>query len=130
MARVATKKSKVKVSKEIIDKLSESGVSPVEVMVNSMRKLFREYTDAEEQAELTNSQGEKEAILKQAKDSLTEACEIAKNVAPYFHPRLQSVTVAGDGDGAPISVELSNVDELRRLIRGGTTPNKSNPEDK
>lgn len=116
MARTTKKRS----SKEIIDKLSD-GVSPVEVMVKTMRRLYKEYDEVMEEAEMVRNDDHKASLLKHASACMTEACEIAKNVAPYFHPKLQTVTVNGDEDGGPVQFELRNVDELRRLIRGRTT---------
>lgn len=113
------KKIRGKPSQEVLDKLAEDGVSPVEVMVLSMRRLYREYDDCVEQGEFSRSDRDKESIMRYGKDCLREACEIAKNVAPYFHPRLQSVTVSGD-DENPLTIELANANDLRKFLRGGT----------
>jgi hypothetical protein len=113
------KKIRGKPSQEVLDQLSEDGVSPVEVMVLSMRRLYREYDDCVEQGEFSRSDRDKESIMRYGKDCLREACEIAKNVAPYFHPRLQSVTVSGD-DENPLTIELANANDLRKFLRGGT----------
>lgn len=111
---------KPKASKAIIEKLSASGVSPAEVMVETMRRLYKSHDKFMEQAELCFDDERKTLLLKMASDCMLEACEIAKNVAPYFHPKLQSVVVGGDEGAAPVQVELLGVDALRKLIRGRT----------
>lgn len=114
---------KTKKSKEAVERLSsDGGALPVEIMVKSMRKLYAQYQECEDYAELNNSIKEKEEVLKQGLGYLQEACEIAKNVAPYFHPKLQSMTVVGDEDGPPVLFELTGVDELRKAIRGAVIP--------
>jgi hypothetical protein len=111
---------KTKTSKEIIDRLTEGGVSPVEVMVITMRRLYKDYDELMGEAEMCRNDDQKMSYLKQAGACMVEACEIAKNVAPYFHPRLQSVVVGGDDGAPPVQVELTGVDALRKLIRGKT----------
>jgi hypothetical protein len=128
MAHMA-KKIRGRPSQEVLDKLSEDGVSPVEVMVLSMRRLYKEYDECLEQSEFSRSDATRESIMRYGKDCLREACEIAKNVAPYFHPRLQSVTVSGD-DENPLAVELTNANDLRKFLRGGTTAIPPKSEDK
>ena len=107
-----------KTSKEIIERLTETGISPAEVMVETMRRLYKSHDKYMEMAELTFDDDKRASLLKMGNDCLLEACEIAKNAAPYMHAKLQSVTVGGDEGAAPIQVELKGVDELRKLIRG------------
>jgi hypothetical protein len=130
MAHRLSKKLQTLTGKDLIDQLEKGGVSPVEVMVSSMRKLFKEYEEAEGEAEVSSRSQDKEAIMRYGKDCLKEACEIAKNVAPYFHARLQATTISGDGDKPPISVELTSVGELRKFLRGGPAPAQSMAEEK
>lgn len=130
MARKLTPKIhrriKAETSKELLDKLSENGVSPIEVMINSMRNLYSQYEECLEQGELTNHENTKESIMRYGKDCLRQACEIAKDVAPYFHPRLQAITHAGDEDKAPIQMELTTVADLRKFLRGGEKDETNN----
>ena len=107
-----------KSSKEIIERLTEGGITPAEVMVETMRRLYKSYDNYMERAELCHNDDERNSYMKSASACMLEACEIAKNVAPYMHAKLQSVTVGGDEGAAPIQVELKGVDELRKLIRG------------
>ena len=107
-----------KTSKEIIERLTEGGISPAEVMVDTMRRLYKSQDKYLELAEMCHNDDDRTRYMKMASECMLEACEIAKNVAPYMHAKLQSVTVGGDEGAAPIQVELKGVDELRKLIRG------------
>lgn len=109
---------KLKTSKQIIDQLSSEGVSPAEVMVKTMRRLHKTAEDLMDELEFCHSDEKRASILKLASECMEEACEIAKNVAPYFHAKQQSVVVSGDDEKPAIQVELKGVAELRKLIRG------------
>src|ERR1700680_261267 len=97
---------KTKIRKDLLEEVASSGASPVEIMVLSMRMLYKQYESCEEQAMTVETDREKEGVLKYGKGCLVEACEIAKHVAPYFHPKLQSMTLAGDPEAAPIKMDL------------------------
>ena len=72
---------------EIARAASESGITPIEVMLGAMRELW--------------AQGTPEAKR--------EAAEIAKDAAPYIHPRLASIdqTIKEDRPFAVVPGELS-----------------------
>jgi len=125
MARA--KKGLGKVSQDTLDRLAESGVSPVEVMVNSMRTLYQRSVYCREQAEIAYSDADRDRFLREAIECDEQSCAIAKDVAPYFHPRLASIEHKGDEDN-PIGLELHSVDELRRFLRGGNTPGDTKPQ--
>lgn len=61
-------------SRLIAEKAMQEGITPLEVMLEAMRELY----DA----------GKK-----------TEAALIAKDCAPYMHPRLNATTLSGPGGG-------------------------------
>jgi len=56
-------------SAEIARQASETGITPIEVMLSAMRQLWEEGTST----------------------SIREAARIAKDAAPYVHPRLASI---------------------------------------
>jgi hypothetical protein len=120
------KKGLGNVSKETIEKLASKGASPVEVMVLTMRKLYDRANLCAELGEFATSDAERDKYSKEGADCLLQACEIAKDVAPYFHPRLASVEHKGDEDN-PIGLELTSVSELRKLLRGGSPPADPKP---
>ena len=72
---------------EIARAAAESGITPIEVMLGAMRDLW--------------AQGTPEAKR--------EAAEIAKDAAPYIHPRLASIdqTIKEDRPFAVVPGELS-----------------------
>ena len=79
--------SKNKRTAEIARAAAESGITPIEVMLGAMRELW--------------AQGTPEAKR--------EAAEIAKDAAPYIHPRLASIdqTIREDRPFALVPGELS-----------------------
>ena len=68
-------------TRAIADAAIANGITPLEVMLNAMRKL----------------DGEGQHL---------SACSIAKDAAPYIHPRLASVEHGGP-DGGPIQVTVA-----------------------
>ena len=75
----ATKKTR-----EIADKAFKSGITPLEVMLKATY-LLAEYGDE------ALAKGNKELAIK----AYVEAADVAKNAAPYMHPRLASVEHTG-----------------------------------
>lgn len=71
-------------TREIADKAISDGMSPLEVMLTAMRK----HAEAE---------------------MWDEAASIAKDAAPYIHPRLAAVEHKGPDDG-PIQIILNGAD--------------------
>ena len=70
-------------TREIADRMMEEGISPLEYMLAVMRRTT-EHTDVKVQI---------------AREAM--AFEAAKAAAPYVHPRLSAVEVAGK-DGGPV----------------------------
>lgn len=68
-------------TREIADRAIAEGITPLEVMLNTMRKFYDE--------------GE-----------FLQASTIAKDAAPYIHPRLQTIEHGGP-DGGPIQVTVA-----------------------
>ena len=79
--------SKNKRSAEIARAAADSGITPIEVMLGTMRELWAKGTP----------------------EAKREAAEIAKDAAPYIHPRLASIdqTVKEDRPFAVVPGELS-----------------------
>lgn len=73
--------SATKRTREIADKAAAQGVTPLEVMLEAMNSL------------------------RNAGD-LEKAAGVAKDAAPYMHPRLAAVEIGSDPD-APVKVEFS-----------------------
>lgn len=79
-------------SKAIADRASTEGLTPLEVMLKAMRRHAE-------------------------KDEWDEASAIAKDAAPYMHPRLASMQHSGPNGGPIPTVDLTNMstDDLDRL---------------
>lgn len=90
-------------SRAIADLATAQGLTPLEVMLKAMRAKVK-------------------------KSDWDGAASIAKDAAPYMHPKLASVQHAGPGGGPIQTVDLSNLTEtelstLERIfgpIAGGT----------
>lgn len=83
---------------EIANQAAEQGITPLEVMLASMRALWDEATD------------DAGAVIDPAKAK--EATAVAKDAAPYIHPRLQAVNHSGP-DGGPLMLRWQSEDEAR-----------------
>ena len=70
-------------SREIADRAASEGITPLEVMLKAMRVSYAGYEAAAVEV------GKEE----QAIGCLMKASEVAKDAAPYIHPRLASVDV-------------------------------------
>lgn len=75
--------STTKKTREIAEKATAEGVTPLEVMLKVMRGFLER---AEQMAQLDPAAGT---------ELLKEAADVAKNAAPYMHPRLAAVEHTG-----------------------------------
>lgn len=85
-------------SREIADKAIAEGITPLEVMLQAMRK-FVEAAEKMGTGQLQVVDGE---VITQL-SLMTEASKIAKDAAPYIHPRLAAIdhTSKGESIGQP-----------------------------
>jgi hypothetical protein len=92
----------------------ESGVTPLEVMLENVRffhaeaeaLLARITSGLDERSE---SSEEFLQLLSKMVSFRSEAQRCVVDCAPYLHPRLSSVAVAGDEDGGPIRAITSEI---------------------
>lgn len=85
--------------------LTNADVKPLQVLLETMAARWnasKEATSPEEREKLRD-----------------QACAVARDVAPYFHPKLQATTLKGEGDN-PVKfvLDLASSDELRKAVRG------------
>lgn len=92
-------------TRAIADRALRDGISPLEVMLDNMRKAAVEARRAEKDAARSGKPEEVVQLTKSATDYRMTAQACAKDAAPYVHPRLANVEHAGK-DGGPIVVEL------------------------
>lgn len=82
--------SATKKTREIAEQALSEGITPIEVMLNTMRRLWDAATTTDPTAiKLIESTGRSQHAL------ALEACDIASKAAPYVHPRLQAVELTG-----------------------------------
>src|SRR5215470_14941816 len=85
--------SKLTKSQLVAAEAREAGISPLEVQLTTMRELWRR----------AHANGEMDA------DLAAQACAIAKDCAPYVHPRLASIEHAGSGAAPPLGPMNVNI---------------------
>lgn len=73
-------------TREIADRASKSGVVPLEVMLDAMRFFHGKASEAHASAEV-------------AMTNYRLAADIAKDAAPYMHPKLASIEYTNGEDG-------------------------------
>ena len=86
-------------SRKIAEEVYETGISPLEVLIEAMRFEYGEATNPENQ----------DIMYKSLK--LEKAADYAAKAAPYMHPRLQAVELSTDPD-SPIEHRHILTDEL------------------
>ncbi len=87
-----TKGTANKKTREIADKAAQSGVTPLEVMIEAMRHHYELSQDE-------NLKGDKSENLK-------AAAAMAEKAAPYIHPRLSAIA-HGNQDNKPLKFAFS-----------------------
>ncbi len=64
-------------TREVADKAAADGITPLEVMLNTMKALWEDALD--DDGKLTNI------------EKALAACSVGKDAAPYMHPRMQQI---------------------------------------
>lgn len=77
-------------TREIADKAAESGITPLEVMIQAMREVYE-------------------------KDGAPAAVPFAKECAPYMHPKISNIELTGKNGGPVEYSNLSDSELDRRL---------------
>lgn len=91
------KGSATRKTREIADKAAEQGITPLEVMLAAMREAYEQATKPDVKADVRLAYLEK-------------AASVAKDAAPYIHPRLASIE-HGNKDGGAFIVKLLPADD-------------------
>jgi hypothetical protein len=99
--------SPTKRRREILDEAAKDGITPLEVQLRTMRALW-DAANAGQTLDFAKA---------------TAACAIAKDAAPYLHPRLSNVEAKIDLTGHEAALaELEEIEAAARLIPA-TLPN-------
>ena len=85
-------------SRERLERISKTGVTPLDVLIEGMRKHY----DAAQEALKVDDKETAAKCFREAKD-------FAKEAAPYLHPRLQAVQHTGK-DGGAVLVKITGSD--------------------
>lgn len=94
-------------TREIADRAAREGITPLEVMLRAMREHVEHSDSLRKQADEADIQlltGEREdndtpvKLRGAALAAITEAASMAKDAAPYMHPRLANVISTIDAD--------------------------------
>lgn len=91
--------SATKKTRAIADKAAKEGLTPLEVMLDAMTALHSEANalGVGDEAEMGGRKVNRLALL-------VSAAEVAKDAAPYMHPRLQAIEHTG-ANGGPLQYE-------------------------
>lgn len=93
-------------TREIAEKASAEGITPLEVMLRAMRehvatadKLQAEAADADIAVLVGDADADLPAKFRRAAlGAITDAASMAKDAAPYVHPRLSNVNANHSGE--------------------------------
>lgn len=95
------KGSATKRTRAIADRAAREGITPLEVMLKTMRALVAK---AER---LTKTKAKPEKGTASPLELMVEAAAVAKDAAPYMHPRLSAVEHSGPNKGPIQSVSMT-----------------------
>jgi hypothetical protein len=90
--------AKARLTERLMDKVMAMDITPLEVMLNTMKLHYDSGTTALKARDLTENPVMKAEMLTEAKKCMNESSAVAEKVAPYLHPKLQAVTLKGDSD--------------------------------
>lgn len=95
--------AKARLTERLMDKVMAMEITPLEVMLNTMKLHYDSAQTALKAREMADGPDLQEAFLRSAKASMGESSAVAEKVAPYLHPKLQAVTLKGD-DKHPLNL--------------------------
>lgn len=113
--------TKQALTERLIDKVVSMKVTPLEVMLMTMKLHFDSGQDALLAHDLTEDKDMRLALMRAAKIEMNASSSVAEKVAPYLHPKLQTTVLKGDSDH-PLNIsgslrglsssELSTMEDL------------------
>ena len=107
--------SKLTKSQLVAAEIRDAGVSPLEVQLTTMRELWRR----------AHANGEMDANI------AAQACAIAKDCAPYVHPRLASIEHPGldaSAPSSPMNITVRFVEAKQKVPTIDIVPQVVSPE--
>jgi hypothetical protein len=100
-------------TRQIANELAREGLTPLEVMIDTMRELCRQAADAPTAAERLEKK--------------LAACAVAKDAAPYIHPRLTSVAATVRQIGGVHDLSDAELAALIRSLGGDVIDGQAEP---
>lgn len=100
------KNTKISRTQELIAKATQGGVTPLEVLVNSMRFYHEMAEDAVEQFRQSESAKQKAKLFRIVNQLKSSAKDYATAAASYIHPKLNAISAP---DGGPIQAKIEIV---------------------
>jgi len=107
--KIATQARAV-LTKKLIDRVTEMEISPLEVMLHTMKLHYDQGQQALEMREGVEDADQRAHLMRLAQLEMGASSQVAEKVAPYLHPKLQTTTLKGD-DKNPLNL----VANLRNL---------------
>jgi hypothetical protein len=108
---------KKQLSRIALEFLNE-GAAPAEVMLTSMRRFYARALTAQQRAAVAETEDLRADLERETDFALRLACDIAKDVAPYVHPKLNAIALAENKDAVAEAFELFNPEILRSKLLG------------
>lgn len=104
---------------KLVAKAHEIDLSPIEVMLDTMKMFHDDAQSLIVAAGNEKNRAKKASLWHSAKVESLNAVSVAKDVAPYIHPKLQATTIRGDKEN-PLEVALGLMDSevLKAAVRG------------
>ena len=110
---------RARVTEKLVERVEELDLTPLEVMLKTMKIHFSDGTELLKASDAARSEKTKEKARLRAKYEYREASAIAKDVAPYIHAKIQTITLKGDASSPlEIALGLMDAESLRAVVRG------------
>jgi hypothetical protein len=90
--------AKARLTERLMDKVMGMNITPLEVMLNTMKLHYDSAQSALLAHEVADGVDQRRAFMREAKAEMNASSQVAEKVAPYLHPKLQAVTLKGDSD--------------------------------
>jgi hypothetical protein len=102
----------------LIKKVVQMKVTPVEVMMLAMKIHYDQAKEALGFMEVNTDEDVRARLFGKAKMELADASHYAEKVAPYLHPKLQTVTVNEKTNHVPAltNANLKSLDESELTV--------------
>lgn len=104
--------AKARLSERLMDKVLAMDITPLEVMLNTMKLAYDQGQVALNAREHETDAEKREYMLRVAQVQMGTASQVAEKVAGYLHPKLQAVTLKGDEKNPlQLGVNLRNLSD-------------------